>query len=51
MIEDVEDGHLLPHALLLLLDLFLRNDLLRDVHLWRLPQRTPRWQRERTSTE
>jgi len=32
MVEDLEDRHLLPHALLFLLDLFLRNDLLRDVH-------------------
>ena len=33
MVEDMEDRRLLPHAHLLLLDLFLRNDLLRDVHL------------------
>ena len=51
MVEDMEDRRLLPHAHLLLLDLFLQNDLLRDVHLRWLPWRTPRWQKERTLTE
>jgi hypothetical protein len=50
MIEDLVDLHLIPHTHLLL-DLFLWNDLLHDVHLWWLPRRTPRWQRERTLAE